>query len=75
MRVFVNNLNILAALSLYNINQGLIGKSVSLFETMNAQSYTINCLIWHFRIYACMQIVTLCGFIILSSEIDFVIKL
>ena len=75
IRVFVNNLNILTALSLYNIHQGLIGKAVSLFEIMNAQSYTINCLIWHFRIYALIQIVTFCGFIILNSEIDFVIKL
>ena len=75
MSVFVNNLNILTTLSLYNIHQGLIGKSVSLFEIMNRQSYTINCLIWHFRIYAFMQIVTLYGFIILNGEIDFVIKL
>ena len=75
MRIFVNNLNILTTLYLYNIHQSLIRKSVSLFEIMNAQSYANNCLIWHFRIYACMQIVTLCGFIILNNDIDFVIKL
>ena len=70
MRIFVNNLNILTDLYFYNIHQSLIRKSVS--------SYTINCLIWHFKIYAiyaCMQIVTLCGFIILNNDIDFVIKL
>ena len=78
MRIFVNNLNILTNLYLYNIHQSIIRKSVSLFEIMNAQSYTINCLIWHFKIYAIyarMQIVTLCGFIILNNDIDFVIKL
>ena len=77
MRIFVNNLNIVTNLYFYNIHQSLIRKSVSLFEIMNAQSYTINCLIWHFKIYAiyaCMQIVTLCGFIILNNDIDFVIK-
>ena len=74
MHVFVNNFNILTALSLYNIAQSLIRKSVSLFEIMNAQSYTINCLIWNFSIYACMQIVALCGFIILNNDIDFVIN-
>ena len=78
MRIFVNNLNILTNLYFYNIHQSLIRKSVSLFEIMNAQSYTINCLIRHFKIYAIyasMQIVTLCGFIILNNDIDFVIKL
>ena len=75
MRVFVNNLNILKTLYLYNIHQSLIIKLVSLFQIMDAQSYTINCLIWHFRIYACMQIITLCGFVILNNDIDFVIKL
>ena len=74
MHIFVNNLNILMTLYLYNIHQSLIRKSVSLFEIMNAHD-TINCLIWHFRIYACMEIVTLCGFIILNNDIDFVIKL
>ena len=78
MCIFVNNLNILTNLYFYNTHRSLIRKSVSLFEIMNAQSYTINCLIWHFKIYAiyaCMEIVTLCGFIILSNDIDFVIKL
>ena len=78
MQIFVNNLNILTILYFYNIHQSLIKKLVSLFEIMNAQSYSINCLIWHFKIYAiyaCMQIVTLCGFIILNNDIDFVIKL
>ena len=64
MCIFVNNLNIPTTLYVYNIHQSLIKKSVSLFEIMNAQSYTINCLIWHFRIYAFIQIVTLCGLII-----------
>ena len=36
MHIFVNNLNILTTLYLYNIHQSLIGKSVSLFEIMNA---------------------------------------
>ena len=53
MRIFVNNSNILTTLNLYNIHQSSIRKSA--FEIMNAQSYTINCLIWHFRIYACMH--------------------
>ena len=77
MCIFVNNLNILINRYLYNIHQSLIRKSVSLFEIMNAQSYTINCLIWHFKmyaIYACMQIGTLCGFIIFNNDINFVIK-
>ena len=74
MHIFVNNLNLLTTLYLYNIHQSLIRKSVSLFEIMNAH-ILFNCLIWHFRIYACMQIVTLCGFIILNNDIDFVIKL
>ena len=36
MRNFVNNLNICSTLSLYNIHQSLIIKSVSLYEIMNA---------------------------------------
>ena len=75
MRIFANNSNILTTLNLYNIHQSSIRKSASAFEIMNAQSYTINCLIWHFRIYACMQIVTLCGFITPKNETDFVIQL
>ena len=36
MLIFVNNLNILTTLYLYNIHQSLIRKSESLFEIMNA---------------------------------------
>ena len=36
MHIFVNNLNILTTLYLYNINQSLIRKSISLFEIKNA---------------------------------------
>ena len=76
MCIFVNNLNILTTLYLYNIHQSLIRESVSLFEIMNAHcTYSKNCLIWHFRIYAYVQIVTLCGFFNLNNDIDFVIKL
>ena len=76
MRMFVNNSNIHTTLNLYNIHQSSIRKSASAFEIMNAQSYTINCLISHFRIYAFMQqIVTLCGFITPNNKTDFVIKL
>ena len=35
MHIFVNNLNILTTLYLYNIHQSLIRKLVSLFEIMN----------------------------------------
>ena len=69
MLIFVNNLNILTTLYLYNIHQSLIRKSVLLFEIMNAHILLrINCLMWHFRIYACIQIVTLCGFNILNND-------
>ena len=36
MHLFVNNLNILTTLYLYNIHQSLIRKSVSLFEILHA---------------------------------------
>ena len=75
MHISVNNLNIHTTLYLNNIHKSLIKKSVWLFELNNECTYTINCLIWHFRIYACMQIATLCGFIILNNDIDFVSKL
>ena len=71
MRIFVNKLNICTTLYLYYIHRGLVRKLASLFKIMNAHIL----LIWYFRIYACMQIVTLCGFIILNSDIDIVIKL
>ena len=76
MGIFVNNLNVCATLYLYYIHQSLIIKSVSLFKIMNAlMLLTFWSVILGYMHHACMQIVKLCGFIILNNDIDFIIKL